>query len=112
MLTIKSLFELRGGIIILPPSHNPKTGGQYWFIRGGIENFSRLPRAKPGNLPLGRHSKTITRTGYRQIDPGIKTGAVRQGAPISIDHLITPTKSHTNAINNFTASASTTSKAA
>ena len=49
----------RGGIIILPPSRNPTNGEQYRFIRGGIDDFSRLPRAKPGSLPVGHDSKTV-----------------------------------------------------
>ena len=62
----------RGGIIILPPSHNPKSGGQYRFIRGGIEDFSRLPYAKLGSLPLGRDSKTVVKFGHRTVQKGAR----------------------------------------
>lgn len=72
----------RGGIIIAPPSRNPRTGKPYSFIRGGLGEFAFLPKAtglpkrqeprqfahRPGERILeGRRDDTLFRQLLREV---------------------------------------------
>jgi len=42
----------RGGLIIIPPSVRPSTGGLYLLERGSWDDLVNLPTARAGSLPL------------------------------------------------------------
>ena len=44
---LKGDIKADGGLVVAPPSYNPKTGELYHFIEGDLTDFSNLPTMKP-----------------------------------------------------------------
>src|SRR5262249_30092711 len=40
-----------GGLPIIPPSVSPETAKPYTWLRGSLDELSRLPAVRPGSLP-------------------------------------------------------------
>lgn len=70
------LLELKadGNIVITPPSVNPQTGRNYEFVKGGLDDFARLPPINIATIPglsssVGFNSSKAS-VNKRQIEVG------------------------------------------